>query len=118
MREDGIVAKRRPADGVEREVERDQLQQCGGDVDRVPRVPSNDDSPEGARGHHFMNVAASLDPTFKGEFEERPSDEDKVWAIGDSGIKVSSASKPAPLIQNTKRKQSKGGKDKEKCKQQ
>ena len=75
----------------------------------------------GSNGNQkFFNVAASIDPTFKGEVEETPKDEDRVWAIGDSGIRVSSSSKPAPLIQNTKRKTSKdkGGKDKDKCKQQ
>ena len=75
----------------------------------------------GSNGNQkFFNVAASIDPTFKGEVEEKPKDEDRVWAIGDSGIRVSSSSKPAPLIQNTKRKTSKdkGGKDKDKCKQQ
>ena len=96
-------------------VVRDQLQHSRANT---PQKASPNDSTQRTNRQHFTNIAASIDPTFKGEFEEQPVDQDKIWAIGDSGIKVSSVSKPAPLIQNTKRKQSKGGKDKEKCKQQ
>lgn len=96
-------------------VERNRLQTSGADTPQ--KSPANDSSQRVNR-QHFTNVAASIDPTFTGEVEQPPVDEDRVWAIGDSGIKVSSASKPAPLIQNTKRKQSKGTKDKDKCKQQ
>ena len=101
--------------GRNEKVERSRLQTSGGDTPQ--KSPANDSSQRVNR-QHFTNVAASIDPTFTGEVEPPPVDEDKIWAIGDSGIKVSSASKPAPLIQNTKRKQSKGTKDKDKCKQQ
>ena len=96
-------------------VERNRLQTSSADTPH--RMPL-DDTSQRANRHTFTNVAASIDPTFKGKVEDPPPDEDRIWAIGDSGIKVSSASKPAPLIQNTKRKHSKNAKEKEKCKQQ
>ena len=95
-------------------IERNRLQTSGDTPQRMPP----DVGAQGEDKHNYSNVAVSLDPTFRGKVEEPPPDEDRIWAIGDSGIKVSSASKPAPLIQNTKRKQSKHGKDKQNCKQQ
>lgn len=114
LSEEEEASKRRLTEKVERE----GVQGREGPLHNTPQRKSSEGSPQGANHHRFVNVAASIDPTFKGEFEEKPADEDKVWAIGDSGIMVSSASKPAPLIQNTKRKQAKSAKDKEKCKQQ
>eukprot|EP00795_Rhopilema_esculentum_P006954 gene6954-12575_t len=92
--------------------------------DRTSQVASRvrDEGPgEEIGNQRFSNVAASIDPTFRGDVkEEAPGADDRIWVIGDSGIRVSSNSKPEPLIQNTRRKQSKdkSAKDKEKCKQQ
>ena len=92
--------------------------------DRSSQVASRvrDEGPgEEIGSQRFSNVAASIDPTFRSDVkEEAPETDDRIWVIGDSGIRVSSNSKPEPLIQNTRRKQSKdkSAKDKEKCKQQ
>lgn len=66
----------------------------------------------------FMNVAACIDPTYKGEdSKETPHWQDRRWGLDNDD----SSTKPAPVIQNTKRKKSSDKRSKEKgdkCKQQ
>lgn len=72
-----------------------------------------------AREKPYMNVAACIDPTYKDEAEEVPHWTERRWGLDDAVLQ--DPSKPAPVIQNTKRKKSsvKKSKDKnEKCKQQ